>query len=48
MNTVGHRNLDVHLGYSTVTRADQYEGLSRLGALRAGEPRQFDLFAKGE
>jgi integrase len=40
MGTVGHASLQVHQGYSIVSRDDQTDGLARLEALRSGEPIQ--------
>jgi integrase len=51
MGTVGHDSLEVHHGYSPVSRDDQTDGLARLEALRSGEPiqRRFAQFTpKGE
>jgi integrase len=45
MASVGHASLTVHQGYSVIAREDQNEGMSRLVALRAGEPIQRRLAA---
>lgn len=43
MGTVGHESLEVHHGYSVVSREDQSDGLARVAALRSGEPVQRKL-----
>jgi integrase len=47
MGAVGHENLSVHQGYSTVARQDQDAGMASLAMLRAGEPVQQKLLSFG-